>query len=382
MTDSAKVLFHLLRLAAGKEAAGKLPADSADFCADWQEVYRLAAEQGVLAIAFNGFKRLAVTRCDNLDSDELVTSLGSVSDSGLLTSGMSEELYYSWLGQVMLQEQEYDKHCRLIRDLSVLLSENSIRMLLLKGVACSLNYPNPSHRSVGDIDIYCFEQGVKANRVFESKGIAVAEHLGHHSRLVIDGVSIENHHLLMDEDNYRSNRGFESEIQNLLSSDIEEAEIGGGKVLVPGPTLMALHLLRHSSEDFASNTTNLRQMLDYALLVNRRSADIDWNRVGDVVDALGMRGFFDAMNDISVHVLGIDQAKFPAFKSDAALRDRILYDSLYGKKSCDFPDYHQKFFYGLAKTRQAWHNRWKNRLVFNEGFVSLYWQKAKNRLKN
>lgn len=356
MQQSVDILLLLLRNATGASLETALPDE-----VRWGEVCRLAAEQGVLGIAFDGLsKRLAF--------------------SGERIAG--EELYYSWLGRVMLLEQEYDKHCGLVRDLSALLSENGIRMLLLKGVACSLNYPNPHHRSVGDIDIYCFEQGVEANRVFASKGIRVEEHLGHHSRLVIDGVSIENHHLLMDEDNYLSNRKFESEIQDLLSHDIVKAEIGGAEVLVPGPTLMTVHLLRHCGMDFASNTTNLRQMLDYALLVNRRSAEIDWKRVAAVVDSLGMRGFFDAMNDISVHVLGMDRSKFPAFKSDAALRGRILNDTLYSKRCHDFPDYHKKVAYGLAKTRQAWRNRWKNQLVFNEGFVPLYWQKAKNRLKN
>lgn len=376
MPQSAEVLLSLLRNALGA-ASDAAPLKNAL----WGEVYRLAAEQGVLAIAADGLQRI----CDSsLEFRVSSTSVADLSVESLEKSNslLSEDFYYSWLGQVMLQEQEYARHCRLIATISAMLSQHGIRMLLLKGVACSLNYPTPSHRSVGDIDIFCFEKGVEANRLFESKGIEVAEHLGHHSRLMIDGVSIENHHLLMDEDNYLSNRQFESEIQDLLAHDIEEAEIGGGQVLIPGPTLMTLHLLRHSSGDFVSNTMCLRQMLDYALLANKRSGDIDWDKVMSVADKLGMRGFFDAMNDIAVNVLGIAPSKFPAFKSDAALRERILNDTLYGKKCHDFPDHRKKITYGLAKTRQAWSNRWKNELVFNEGFLSLYWQKARNRLEN
>lgn len=110
--------------------------------------------------------------------------------------------------------------------------------------------------------------------------------------------------------------------------------------------------------------------------------DIDWDRVASIIDKLGMHGYFDAMNDISVNAFGIYMEKFPAFKEDSKLRERIFNDTLYGKKSNEFPDYQNKLIYGLAKTYLAWNNRWKNKFVFNESFLSLYWQKAKNRLRN
>lgn len=74
----------------------------------------------------------------------------------------------------------------------------------------------------------------------------------------------------MDEDIYLSNRKFETEIQELLQNDIDEIQIGKGKVLIPGLTLMTLHLHRYSGNDFAGNTMTVRQMLDYALLVDKR----------------------------------------------------------------------------------------------------------------
>ena len=370
VNNSSEVLFKLLRIALGKECDYSLPLS-----VNWKEVIDLSFEQGVAAIVVDGLQKIY----DFVESSRVqeVQGFKALED---LDSPKLEDLKYEWFGEVMNQEQDYERHTELIARLSSKLSENGIRMMLLKGVGCSLNYPVPSHRSVGDIDIYCFDKGVEANRVFESQGIAVEENLGHHSRLSIDGISIENHHLLMDEDTYHSNRSFEAEVQGLIKSDVEEVEIGGAKVLVPGPTLMALHLLRHSSGDFASNTINLRQMLDYALLVNKRSGEIDWAEVTRVVDTLGMRGYFGALNDLSVNVFGVERDKFPAFKEDAALRERILNDTLYAPKCHDFPDYHHKLIYGLAKTRQAWNNRWKNKLVFNESFLSLYWQKAWNRL--
>ena len=35
-------------------------------------------------------------------------------------------------------------------------NENGYRMMLLKGYACGLNWPNPKHRPYGDIDIWLF----------------------------------------------------------------------------------------------------------------------------------------------------------------------------------------------------------------------------------
>lgn len=362
MSSSAEILFKLLRIALGNESDLSLPS-----VIDWREVVELSYQQGVAAIAVDGLQKIYDAVLDwelELDKPEL------------------EALKYEWFGNTMADEQKYDKHCSIIAQISSLLSKDCVRMMLLKGVGCSLNYPVPSHRQVGDIDIYCFEKNLEANRTFESSGYFVEESLGHHSRMIINGVSVENHHSLMDGDNYRSNIIFEREIRPFLSNDVEEVNISGIKVLIPAPTLMTLHLLRHSGSDFASNTITIRQVLDYALLVDNRSNEIEWSLVTSIIDKLGMRGFFDAINELSVNTFGIERSKFPLFADNAILSERIMNDMLYAKKRYEFPDYHKKIIYGLAKTKQAWYNRWKNNLVFNEGFFSLYWRKAINRLKN
>lgn len=379
MTDSAKVLFHLLRLATGKEAAGKSPADSADFCADWQEVYRLAAEQGVLAIAFNGFKRLAVTRCDNLDSGKLVTSLGSVSDSGLLTSGMSEELYYSWLGQVMLQEQRYDAQKRAMLGLSEFYERHGIGMTVLKGYGLSLNYPEPEHRPVGDIDVWLFDKasadGVPAWKrgdaeVEKALGIKVDSSHEHHTVFVFEGCMVENHYDIINTKGTRSSRQIDHTLKELL---LKEHELHESNIYLPSATFNAIFLIRHMGQHIAGEKVSLRHLLDWGLFLDKHFEEVDWEFVLPYWQKMGIGRFASAVNTICKRYLGFDERIFHGalMNEGNPLVERLMNDILSPEFKIEKPA-GGTLQTSLWKTRRFFANGWKRRLVYKEGLLESF----------
>lgn len=53
-------------------------------------------------------------------------------------------------------EKRYRYYCRVISDLSTFYATHGITAVQLKGVGFANNYPIPSHREGGDIDIFTY----------------------------------------------------------------------------------------------------------------------------------------------------------------------------------------------------------------------------------
>lgn len=134
--SSANTLIQLLRSALGSQSDEGIPAD-----VDWRDVINHAFSQGVAAIAVDGLSKVYCVECmvegfDALDSPEL------------------EALKYEWFGEVFSCEEDYKKYQSAIAQFLKLCREQQVDVLLLKGYGLSLNYPVPSHRPCGDIDIF------------------------------------------------------------------------------------------------------------------------------------------------------------------------------------------------------------------------------------
>ena len=128
--DSLDLLLKLIRIAIGTESDFSIP-----IAANWGEVYELSKSQGVCALCADvvGGK-----------SEEL---------------GIADDLLYSWIGQAIVQDTEYDYHVETIAKLANLYASEDMGMMVMKGYAASLMYPVPSHRCAGDVDIYLFGKG-------------------------------------------------------------------------------------------------------------------------------------------------------------------------------------------------------------------------------
>ena len=145
---SGEVLLLLLRAAIHGEIQASLPV-----AVDWKEVSELATRQGVGAIAADGLQRILDAHPAwgrELDEPE------------------NEEIKYDWFGQTFYAEESYAKYTRAIASLAQFYNEHGFQMMILKGYACSLNYPVPSHRPCGDIDIWQFGRQKEADAALAS----------------------------------------------------------------------------------------------------------------------------------------------------------------------------------------------------------------------
>ena len=378
MDSSSQTLFSLLRAALGNEAVGALPSDI-----DWKEVIDLSFDQGVAAIAVDGFG-----------------STGSPTENeglGALDSPELEDLKYEWFGSVFQAEEDYKKYVEDIASLAKAYSEAGIEMMVLKGYGLSLNYPVPAHRPVGDVDIFLNDNDDddddddpstssgqarlpawrRGDEVIRRRGIAIDYSHHHHSvfswkgphslrqtqgKLGSGQVMVENHYDIENRYASRKGRQVDDLLKRLSQVGRKEVAVGDSKVFLPSADFNGIFLISHSASHFAGDHITLRHLLDWALFVDKEWKEIDWPFVTDWLSRLGLLKFFTCMNALSIDYLGISTEKFPSLDRDIELEKKVLEDIIHPT----FSESGSGFFYKLRRLRA---NMWKRNLVATEALV-------------
>ncbi len=201
--SSTNTLFQLLRLALGNKEECSLSAD-----VNWRNLIDLSFEQGVAAIAVNGLQKL----CGQHPEMELA-----------LDSPELEDLKYEWFGEVIRSEDDLKKYVDDIASLAKVYSEAGIETMILKGYGLSLNYPDPSHRPTGDIDVYLANDNdgttssptndcervpawKRGDEIIRQRGIAIDYSHHHHSVFNWKGQMVENHYDIVNRCTGKSGR--------------------------------------------------------------------------------------------------------------------------------------------------------------------------------
>lgn len=360
--SSANTLFQLLRAALGNEAAvGVSPSDI-----DWQEVIDLSFEQNVAAIAVDGLQKSLELSAESLELS--------------LDSPELEDLKYEWFGEVFSCEEDYKNYQSAIAQFLKLCREQQVDALLLKGYGLSLNYPVPSHRPCGDVDVYLLPGWKRINNLMRERGIEVNEGNPHHSVFSFGGFTFENHITLLDVERHRNHFSDEQVFQRLIADGCDEIEVEGERGLVPSVKLNSVYLLRHMAHHFAVERITLRHILDWALFVKANASKIDWDFVYGFAKDSGCTPFLNCLNGICVESLGFAAEDYPTRMRDGKLQSRMLSDILHPEFDEEIPDSTHILRYAIVKTRRILANRWKYRMVSDERIGVTIWNLAKKRL--
>ena len=84
-----------------------------------------------------------------------------------------------------------------MREVTDLWASKDCRVVLMKGLANGLYYPNPTHRNPGDIDCYLFGDYEKGNRIALESGAHLNKEWYKHSEILYKGVLFENHRFII-----------------------------------------------------------------------------------------------------------------------------------------------------------------------------------------
>ncbi len=243
-------------------------------------------------------------------------------------------------------------------------------MMVLKGYACSLDWPRPNHRPCGDIDIWLFGQQKGADKLVESLEFRVDRSHHHHTVFDWGGFAVENHYDFVNVHARRSSRELEKVFKELGQDDSHFVELGGEKVYLPSPDLHALFLLKHSMTDFAAFFVTLRQVLDWAFFVKAHTREIDWKWLTKELEDFHMLDFFNTINAICVENLGFDVNIFPYIQFSPILKDRVLSDILTPEFKREVPKkLIPRFLYMFRRWKG---NAWKHRICYKESLWSAF----------
>ncbi len=351
MTDIIQDVFlRLLRVGIGHANPDSVLLPDA---VDWAALKDLAEKQGLSAVILDGIE--------------------SVKGCGISLGLTDKAFMMQWIGEVLNEyEYFYDLCGRTIAQMAGFYNKYGFKMMVLKGYACSLNWPRPEHRPVGDIDIWQFGKQKEADALIASKlKIEIDSSHHHHTVFQWGDFTVENHYDFINVYSRKSNRELEKTFKSLGQDDTHSIELYGKKVYLPSPNLHSLFLIRHLAAHFTSTNIMLRQLLDWAFFAEKHSLEIDWKWLISTIEKYQMKDFFDCLNAICVEDLGFDASVFPKFQVDPSIKEMILADII----DPAFGDEEHKHLIPrvLYKFRRWKANSWKRRFCYKESDWKMFW---------
>ena len=316
---------------------------------NWETIKKIADEQGLTAIVLDGI--------DKLPSD----------------NRPSQVLLLEWIGDILQNyEQRYSDYKKAIGSLAGFCNQHGFKMMVLKGYACSLDWPKPEHRPCGDIDIWQFGKQKKADEALAvNTYIRIDGSHHHHTVFEWDGFTVENHYDFVNVHHHKSSAKIEKILKELSKDDSHAVEVNGEIVYLPSSNLHALFLMKHLVSHFASEYITLRQVLDWAFFVEKHGKDVDWPWLLSLLDEFHMREFFNSINAICVEELGFNSTIFPYVQFNPILKDRVFNDIIQPEFSGEEP---KSVLLRISFKYRRWKaNQWKHELCYEESMRSAFW---------
>lgn len=362
--DIQRAFLELVRLGIGHGTGCKLLTPI-----DWAALEDLAARQGLSAVVVDGVGRLP----EDMRPPKPVL--------------------LQWIGETLQgYEYRYEQYRKAIAGLASFYNAHGFKMMVLKGYACSLDWPKPEHRPCGDIDIWLFGRQKEADKLVESLGFRVDGSHHHHTVFDWKGFMVENHYDFISTYHHRSHIAYERVLKELGTFKVESGEfrvegqlkgccvegcripsveVCGEKVYLPSANLHALFLLKHAMLHFVGTELTFRQLLDWAFFVKCHGKDVDWGMVIRVLEEHGMMPMFGILNAICVEDLGFEASLFPAVQFDSAVKTRVLgeiFAAVYQN------DGSMSFLARQQNRYRRWRdNGWKHDLCYRESRWSAFW---------
>lgn len=347
MQSFKDTFFSLVRLGIG-HSYESLPGT-----VEWNEIIALANAQKLTAVVIDGVEKLQ--------------------ELNYPVELPEKPVLAQWISDVLRgYERRYDSYCRTINEMAAFYNGHGFKMMILKGYACSLNWPKPDHRPAGDIDIWMFGQYKESDAAVEKeKKIIIDDSHHHHTVFHWNEFRVEDHYDFVNVHHDKSSKRLETVFKQLGEDDSYFVELKGEKIYLPSPNLHSLFLIRHMISHFASTNISLRYVLDWAFFVKKYYKEIDWKWLTQMLEEYHMIDFFNIINSISVDDLGFEAAFFPPVKVSKSMKDRVLSDILYPEQPEEAP---QKLIPRIIFKYRRWkNNEWKHRLCYEESMWSSFW---------
>ena len=261
--------------------------------------------------------------------------------------------------------RSFDRMCSVTAQLLHLFNGHGIETMLLKGLALCRLYADPALRTFTDIDIYQFGRFRQADALVAQKwGIKIDNRTLHHTKYVVDGITVENHYDFVSRYGAWGNRRNESWLKREALQGRVQFAVGGEKCLLPPPDLTALFLMRHMANHFAAETVTLRHLVDWTLFC--RTETPDWEHVAAVIKRMGMAPFALSIEEICSIWLGCGRHIGSALHASAPAEQssKVLTELLTGQELHRLPDESHPMARIQGKWKRVVQSRWKHDMCY------------------
>ena len=191
---------------------------------------------------------------------------------GLVIDTAPKDVREKWKSRAGVVTANFVRILHYQKQLCELFKANDIPLVILKGTAAAVYYPNPAQRSMGDIDYLVPEKYFDRAKVLLSEnGYSVEEDLRYarHIDVTKDNISFEQHRFFSDG---------EVEIERFIKdgmTSIEEREVFGIKFPMLPRLANGLVLLGHMVHHLKTGL-GLRQVIDWMMYVHSELTDDFW----------------------------------------------------------------------------------------------------------
>lgn len=351
-----KALFTLLRL--GLETCNLKEVDILSISnltrEEWIRLKELSERQGTTALVLDGIERLQA--------------------QGVTAVNMPLEMKLEWIGEALQLEQANLQQRDVMNDLAKKWTVAGCRVMVMKGQANGTFYPKPLHRSTGDIDCYLFENYAKGNDKARQVGADVDESWYKHSVINYKGETFENHQFFVHTRDGKGRKLLEKELEEALQVDASQFAMLGEYVICPPVQWTAMFLTYHACAHFISEGLNLKQLLDWAMFLNKHQNDVDWARYYKFCSRHHLSRFAEVSTAIAKDYLGIKIIN-EAIKCESPYAERVLKSALYDDDyvfGSGKGNWHNRFHLVM----NLWTYRWKYRDIYQMSPLRQLWYYA------
>lgn len=273
------LFFELIRVAIGtQESLSRLPSE-----AEWEELFEMAVKQSLVGVCFVGLH-----------------TLGADSDEGYVQIGMSEDLFFDWMGmaaQINMRNEMMDGHTK---DALSFFRKKDIPCQVLKGQGVAKLYGElRGFRQSGDVDVWLNISrkdlyALSQKELGKVKGITY-----HHIHFpIFEDCEVEAHLHPSFLSSPRRNKAL------IEFCEIHEPKEGCEDT--PSLAFNRVYILLHCYRHFCGHGVGFRQLLDYYFVIRQGFTEDEKAESMKWISALGLKRFTMAMMWLMKNVLGLD----------------------------------------------------------------------------
>ena len=247
---------------------------------DWRTLFELSKKQGVSAVVFDKIQSLPKE------------------------AAPPRTILLGWYSQALYVEQQLKKMFSLSAEYADKMYENGIPVVVLKGLAFGVYFPNPMSRECGDLDCYMMGEGKKGDRITALIGGKVEDGGYKHAHLHYKGLAIENHYFLTNFNNTKRGIYTERYLQKLIGEG--HRQLANTHLLSPSADFNAFFLIKHALMHFISEGINLRHLLDWAFFLQKEQENVNWESLLPEMEKCKIIRFAQVLTGLCVEYLGVE----------------------------------------------------------------------------